>query len=108
VWVSRDPAKRWHLQVLPLRCHILHERLPHDVVYPLGARQLRLQPRDLILEFRRASIQSRRCKRGITVLVVPRSIMMSRSRSRLDEEFPIAEKLLARIRRDGIARRGLS
>lgn len=93
-------------------CHIpiLHERLPHDVVYPLGARQLRFQPRNLVLELRRATIQLRSGKKRIGL--VPRSssgtsMRMCRFR-RLDEEFPVVEKLLARIRCDGIVRRGLS
>ena len=81
--------------------HALHERLPHDVVDPLGARELRLQPRDLVLEFGRATIQSGRGKRIVLML-------RSRSRSRLNEEFPIAEKLLARVRRNGLVRRALS
>jgi hypothetical protein len=96
VW---DLARRW--DVLLLRRHILFQRLPHDVVDSLGARKLRLQPRNLILKFRRASIRSGRGKRIVLVL-------RSRSRSRVNEEFPVAEELLARVRGNGIMCRALS
>jgi hypothetical protein len=100
VW---DRARRCRL--LPFRRHVLHERLPHDVVDPLGARQLHLQPCNLVLEFGHASVSVCRSCRGKRVVVVAAAIPC---RSRPHEKFPVAKKLLTRVGRDRLVRDDLS